>query len=71
MVVNSFHGIPLLSGIPGTHTALLDAVLVNGFGDTNVVSVNVVNKKATFILQDGNRFIPKTVVLAIMVTMIK
>ena len=59
---NRFHGIPLLSGTPGAFTALLDAVLVNGFGDTNFVSINVHDKKATLILQDGNKFIPKAVV---------
>ena len=59
---NRFHGIPLLSGTPGAFTDLMDAVLVNGFGNTNVVSINVLDKKATLILQDGVRFIPKAVV---------
>ena len=59
---NRFHGIPLLSGTPGAFTDLMDAVLVNGFGNTNVVTINVLDKKATLILQDGVRFIPKAVV---------
>ena len=59
---NNFHGIPLLSGTPGAFTDLMDAVLVNGFGNTNVVTINVLDKKATLILQDGVRFIPKAVV---------
>lgn len=57
-----FHGLPGLSGTPGTLTTILDAVLVNGFGDTKVVTINVVNKKATFILQDGVKFFKKSVV---------
>ena len=44
-----FHGLPGLSGTPGTLTTILDAVLVNGFGDTKVVTINVLNKKPTAI----------------------
>ncbi len=57
-----FHGLPGLSGTPGTLTTILDAVLVNGFGDTKVVTINVLNKKATFILQDGVKFFKKSVI---------
>ncbi|MEG3033889.1 MAG: hypothetical protein RR877_00145 [Aurantimicrobium sp.] len=57
-----FHGLPGLSGTPGSLSTILDAVLVNGFGDTKVVTINVLNKKATFILQDGVKFFKKSVI---------
>lgn len=57
-----FHGLPSLCGVPGSFTTILDAVLVTGFGDTNVVTINVENKKATFILQEGVIFFKKSVV---------
>ena len=59
---NRFHGIPILNGTPGSMVAVLDAVLVNGFGNTNAVTISVTNKKATIILQDGVTFFRKSVV---------
>lgn len=57
-----FHGLDGMMGVPGAFTNILDAVLVNGFGDTNVVTINVVNKRATFLLEDGVTFMKRSVV---------
>lgn len=59
---NRFHGMPKMNGTPGAFTEILDACLVNGFGHTNVVTVNVTNKIASIILQDGVEFFKKSVV---------
>ena len=57
-----FHGIPTLNGTPGSMVALLDACLINGFGQTNIITITVLNKKATIVIQDGVQFFRKSVV---------
>lgn len=57
-----FHGIPPMNGIPGAMTNLLDAILINGFGAVNVVTMTVSNKEATLVLEEGVTFFRKAVV---------
>lgn len=57
-----FHGIPPMNGIPGAMTNLLDAILINGFGAVNVVTMTVSNKEATLVLEEGVTFFKKAVV---------
>lgn len=53
---HKMHGLPPLSGTPGAMIAIMDAIFVDGFGATNIISINVKNKKATVVLQDGVKF---------------
>ena len=57
-----FHGLPKLSGTPGTLTDILDCILVDGFGTTNIVTASVTDKKATLVLEEGFGFFARSVV---------
>lgn len=54
-------GAPVLNGVAGSMIALLDAVAVNGFGVTAVVSLSVTDGIATATFSAGHPFIPNSV----------
>lgn len=56
-------GASVLSGTPGAKIAVLDAVLVNGFGSTSVVSLTVAGGIATATYSGGHPFDADTVSL--------
>ena len=54
-------GAPVLNGVAGSMVALLDAVLVSGFGTTTVVSITVASGVATVAFSAGHSFIANSV----------
>ncbi len=54
-------GLPALSGTAGALIAILDAVLVNGYGSTGVVSLSVTGSVATATYASGHPFKVDTV----------
>ena len=59
--VKLFHstmtGIPTLSGTAGSLITLLDAILVNGYGSTNVATLSVTAEVATATFASGHPFV--------------
>ena len=49
-------GIPVITGQVGKLIAYLDAILVNGFGQTTVTSANVVDGILTLNITNGETF---------------
>lgn len=49
-------GIPQLTGQVGRMITILDALLVNGFGETSVTEASVVNKKLTLQIKNSETF---------------
>ena len=56
-------GSPVLNGVAGSLISLLDAVLVTGFGTTNVTSITVLNGIATVVFPASHAFAIDTVAL--------
>lgn len=60
---SGMRGAPQKSGTPGSSIGVLDAVLLNGFGEVTAQSVSIVNGRVRLVFNNGENFSPDTTVI--------